>query len=224
MLVLQRALRRRHWLAQRSHHLQSFIQVLALLLNTILEQAFYIFFVVICEGFRGVVRNRILQRLEQISVVDDIAVLFIVTIEPVHAADSLEEAVILHVLIDVEIGRTRCIKAGQEFIDHNKQPHLAGMLDERLLDTLFKLVNPLDSIVGVGLEVVGEHPTVDVVLDDLLVLASARVFLRDLGCVRLIARDDGDLAGEFAAAEDVVELAGLVDARTHQHGVASAIH
>ena len=98
------------------------------------------------------------------------------------------------------------------------------MLDERLLDTLFKLVNPLDSIVGVGLEVVGEHPTVDVVLDDLLVLAGPGVFLGDLGCVRLIARDDGDLAGEFTAAEDVVELAGLVDTRTHQHGVASAIH
>ena len=46
-----------------------------------------------------------LERLEEVLVVDDVAVVFVVAVEPVDAADGLEQAVVLHLLVDVEVGR-----------------------------------------------------------------------------------------------------------------------
>ena len=45
------------------------------------------------------------QALEQILVIDNVAVFLIVPVETVHAANSLEQAMVPHLFIDVEIGR-----------------------------------------------------------------------------------------------------------------------
>ena len=42
--------------------------------------------------------------------------------------------------------------------------------------------------------------------------------------LRVVAGDDGALALEACLAEQLVELAGLVDAGADEHGVAAAVH
>ena len=71
---------------------------------------------------------------------------------------------ILHLLVDVEIGRRRRVKAGQQFIHHDQQLHLPRFVDEFLFDGLFKLFGSVDRLVRIFLEPVGQHLFVDVVL------------------------------------------------------------
>ena len=67
------------------------------------------------------------SELNRSLVVDDVAVVLVVAIETVHAADGLEQAVVLHLLVDVEVGRARGVEAGQQLVDDDQQPHLAGV-------------------------------------------------------------------------------------------------
>ena len=55
MLVLERALRRRDRLAERTDLLQRLVQILALLLDAVLEQSLDVLLGVAVEGFGGVV-------------------------------------------------------------------------------------------------------------------------------------------------------------------------
>ena len=176
------------------------------------------------EGAAGVVGDGGLERVEQVAVVDDVAVVLVVAVEPVDAADGLEQAVVLHLLVDVEVGGARRVEAGQQLVDHDQQPHLAGLLDEPLLDLLLELLDLGHRLVGRLVEVVGQHLAVDVVLAQPLGRALAGVFLGDVAGLRLVAGDDGALALEAGLAEQLVELAGLVDARSDEHGVAAAVH
>ena len=47
------------------------------------------------------------QALEEVLVVDDVAILLVLAVQPVHAADRLEEAVVPHLLVDLFLQRVR---------------------------------------------------------------------------------------------------------------------
>ena len=49
--------------------------------------------------------NGTFEALEQVLVVNDVAVLLVVAVQPVNSTDRLEEPVIAHLLVDVEVGR-----------------------------------------------------------------------------------------------------------------------
>ena len=74
------------------------------LLEAVLEQALDVLLVVAVERAAGVVGDGAFERVEQVLVVDDVAVVLVVAVEAVDAADGLEEAVVLHLLVDVEVG------------------------------------------------------------------------------------------------------------------------
>ena len=100
------------------------------LLDAVGEQTLDVLLLVAVERAAGVVGDGRLQRVEQVAVVDDVAVVLVVAVEAVDAADGLEQAVVLHLLVDVEIGGARRVEAGQQLVDHDQQPHLAGLVDE----------------------------------------------------------------------------------------------
>ena len=110
--------------------LEGLVEVLAGLLDAVGEQPLDVVLVVAVERAAGVVGDGGLEGVEQVAVVDDVAVVLVVTVEPVDSADGLEQAVVLHLLVDVEVGGARGVEAGQQLVDHDQQPHLAGLVDE----------------------------------------------------------------------------------------------
>src|SRR5699024_7241795 len=88
-------------LNQSTNPLQGRIEVFPTSLNTIGQQAIDILFVVTTKCIRSVIINRALERIEKVTVVNDVAVILRVTIKTIDSANSLEETVILHILIDV---------------------------------------------------------------------------------------------------------------------------
>ena len=99
-----------------------------------------------------------------------------------------------------------------------------GFVDELLLDLLLEELDLVHGGVGGLVEVVGQHLPVDLVLAQPLGRALARVLLGDVPRLRVIRGDDRALALEARLAEQLVELAGLVDARPDEDRVAAAVH
>ena len=89
-------------------------------MQPVLQQAFDIGLVITFECARGVVGNCALKAAEQVFIVDDLAVFLVVAIEPIHPANGLEQAMVLHLFVDVEVGGRRRIEAGQQLIDHDQ--------------------------------------------------------------------------------------------------------
>ena len=85
---------------------------------------------------RGVNRDSVFHLLEQVLVVNDITKLFVIAIQPVGAADGLEQAVVLHGFVDVEVGAGWCIKACQQLVHYHQQFHVGRLPDEQVLGVL----------------------------------------------------------------------------------------
>ena len=140
------------------------MQSLAGLAQPVFEQPGHVFLVVTVERAGGVLLDRALQALEQVLVVDDGAVFLVVAVQPVHAADGLEQAVVAHLLVDVEAGGRGRVEAGQELVHHDEQLHLARLFDELLLYRLLERLDLVHRRLGRLVEPVCQHPFVDVVL------------------------------------------------------------
>ena len=68
---------------------------------------------------RGVNGDGVLHLLEQLFVVDDVAIVLVVAVEPVCAADSLEQVVIAQLVVEVDVGAGRRIEPGQQLAHHD---------------------------------------------------------------------------------------------------------
>ncbi len=168
--------------------------------------------------FGGVDGDGVLDLLEQVLVVDDVAEVLVLAVQPVDAADRLEQAVVLHRLVDVEIGAGRRVEAGEQLVHDDQQLHVGRLLDEQRLGPL---------LVGLGLG--HARLGVDVlqqlgvgVVDELLVGlgVGAGFFQRHVLGQRVVGGHHRALALERRLLEQREILAGLVDARRHQDGVA----
>ena len=82
--------RRLDRLAQRLSCLACLLQPLSTLLKPVLQQTLHIGLVVPVECLARVVLNGLLQRPEQILVVDDVAVFLVFAVEAIDSADRLE--------------------------------------------------------------------------------------------------------------------------------------
>ena len=169
----------------------------------------------------GVHGHSLLDLLEQVFVVHDIPEVLVLAVEPVGAADGLEEAVVLHALVDVEVGAAWRVEAGQQFIHHHEQLHGGRLVLEEVLRPI---------LVGLCL---GQARTGDDLLeqfgvrvvDELLVRlgVGSRVFQRDVTRQRVVGGDDRALAFEHRLLKKLVVFARLVDAGSHEHGVAALV-
>ena len=66
------------------------------------------------------------------------SVIFIFSIRPVDATDSLEQIMITHGFINIQVCCAWSVKTSQQFIHHNQQLHLRRFLFKLFFDTLFK--------------------------------------------------------------------------------------
>ena len=219
MDVLQLALGRLDRLAQQGQGLQRIVQALPALLEAILQQHLRVGPAGAVIQLGGVDRDGVLDLLEQVLVVDDVAEVLVLAVQPVGAADGLEQAVVLHGLVDVEVGAGRRVEAGEQLVHHDQQLHVGRLFDEQVLGPL---------LVGLGLG--HARLGVDVlqqlgvgVVDELLVgLGVGAGFLQgDILRLRVVGGDHRALALEGRLLEQGEILAGLVDAGCHQHGVAA---
>ena len=119
VLVLQRVFRRGNRLADGPDLLQGVVEILPRLLDAVGQQAFDVLGLVAVQCAAGVVGDSTFQGVEQVLVVDDVALVLVIAVEPVDAADGLEQAVVAHLLVDVQVSGGRCVEAGEQLVDHN---------------------------------------------------------------------------------------------------------
>ena len=142
MLVIQLTARHGDTICQVRQLLQYLTVIPDCRLAPILQEAVDIRFVVAGKGIGRIGIECLLQLAEQMLVIDDIAELLGLAIQPVDPAHCLEQPMILHRLIDEEIRAGRRIKPGQQFIDHDEQFHLRRFLHEFPLCLRLKRSDP----------------------------------------------------------------------------------
>ena len=114
MDVLQLAFGGLHRFTQQGDCFQCVVQPFPSFAQAILEQDLWINGLTHLMGqLGGIDRNGVFHLPEQIHVIDDVAEILVIAIQPVGAANSLKQAVVLHTLVDIKIGTTRRIKACQ---------------------------------------------------------------------------------------------------------------
>ena len=214
----------RHRLAQRLERLACVLQVFARLVQAVFQQALHIVYVIAIQRAAGVVAHGTFQAFEQVLVVDDVAVFLVVTVQPIHPANGLEQAVVAHLLVYVQIGGRGRIKAGEQLVHHDQQLHLAGLVDELLLHLQLKALGLVDGLISRLVEPVAQHLAIDGVLQELVGQPFAGGLALGVGNAGAVAGDDGAFALQLGPGKQLVKLAGLVNAARHQHGVAVSIH
>ena len=214
-------LRRGNRLAQCPHLLQRVFQSLLRLAEPILQQPGHIFLVVTVQCARGVIMHRPFQAFEQILVVNDVAVFLVFAVQPVHPADGLEQAVIAHLLVNVEIrGRGR-VKAGEQLVHHDQQLHLAGLFDELFLHRQLELPDPVHGFLRRFIEPVRQHFLVNAILLQLVAFAFAGILAFDIGYGRNVGSDNGAPAVQVGFIKLLKEFARLVNAARDEDRVAA---
>ena len=159
------------------------------------------------------------QILEQVLVVDDVAKILVLAVQPVGPTDRLEQAVVLHGLVDVEIGAGRRVETRQQLLHHHEQLHVRRLLGEQRLGLL--LVGLCLAHTRLGFDVL-EQLGVGVV-EELFVGFGVRAgfLLGHILGVRVVGGDYRAPALERRLLEQGEILARLVDARCDQDGVAA---
>ena len=131
---------------------------------------------------------------------------------------------VAHLLVDVEVGGGRGIKAREQLVDDDQQLHLARLIDELLFHLQLEAFDLADRLFCRLAKPVGQHLGVDRVFAQVVGVARAGGLALGVGHAGRVAGDDGALALEFGLGKQLVELAGLKNAAGHQHGVAVPVH
>ena len=70
----------------------------------------------------GVVhRDGLLHVAEEFLEIDDVAVILVVAVQPVGAADGLKEVMVMQFVVEVNVGAARRIEAGQQLAHHDQE-------------------------------------------------------------------------------------------------------
>ncbi len=126
---------------------------------------------------------------------------------------------VLHRLVDVEVGAAGRVETGEQFVHHDEQPHVGRLLDEQALGLV--LVG-----FGIGLAGLGLHrlEKIGVEVEEKLFVGfrvRACLLLGDVLGLRVVGSDDGTAALERGFLEQLVVAGRLVDAGCHEHGIAT---
>ena len=164
------------------------------------------------------------QITKQFFVVDNIAEILALAIQSVDPADGLEQAMIVHRLVDVQVGAAGGIEARQELIHDDQQLHIRRFFHELPLSFLFEFCHLACDLAVVRFGINTDHLQVGVVFFKcfgILVIADCvRSQITGLGCV---GGNDRTLP-KALCTEDFVVSAGGVDGVCHQNGISVAIH
>ena len=97
-------------------------------------------------------------------VINDVAVLFVIPIQSIDAADGLKQAMIAHLFVDIEIGSRWRVEACEQFVYHDEQAHLAWLIKKAFFDRFLELFHFAHRCLFWLIEMGGQHLAVDGVL------------------------------------------------------------
>ncbi len=205
--------------AEEMQGFEGVVEAIASFFEAILEEDLGVRSTIALVEFGGVDGDRVFDFAEEVFVIDDVAEVFIVAVEAVGAADGLKESVVLHTFVDVEVGASGGIKAGQQLIDNDQQLHVSGLEFEFFFGLL---------LVGFGFGFVGERGNIlgqfgVEIVDKLFVRfgVGSGVFGGDIFVLGVVGGYDGAFAFEGGLLEAFVVLTGFVDAGDDEDGVAA---
>ena len=140
------------------------------------------------------------------------AVVLVVPIEAIGAADRLKKVVVAQFVVEVDVRAARRIEAGQQLADDDHQLHVGRLLYEAALGFVLVLLGGLpllEDVLCVGVELVA--------------LVAVGKLARDGVVVRLVRCDDPAVRAEARVQEEPVVMAGVVDRRRDQEGRAAVV-
>ena len=191
----------------------------------ILQQTFHILIGITLKGTGGILLHGSGQVTEQLLIVHDISEVLILAIQTVDTADCLEQAMIVHGLVNIQICAGWCIEASQKLINHNQQLHVIRLFDEFLLCCLLKFFNPLcnTTLIRSGIRIDTNHFQIDAVffvcIRFLVITDSFRTEISNTGFIR---GNDCTLA-EILLLEQFIILASSQNIIRHQNGIATTV-
>ncbi len=169
---------------KRLNGFQCRLQILASFFQAIFQKARHVFLVIGIERAGSVILHRTFKAFEQVFVINDVAVILILAVQPVYPADGLKQAVVLHLFVNVEKRRRGRIEAGQQFVHDDDQLQLIRLLDEFLFHRQLELLNLFDGFFFRLIEPVRQHLFVNVVLPEFFGQPFAAFFAFDGGSRR----------------------------------------
>jgi len=144
--------------------------------------------------------DRFLHLAEQLLEVDDVAVVLVVAVEPICAADGLKQVVVVQLVVEVDVRAARRIEAGQQLADDDQQLHVRRFLNEAALGFVLVLIGGLallEDVLRVGVELVA--------------LVTIRGLLGDRRSDRLVGGNDPAVRSERCVLQQPIVVAGVVD-------------
>lgn len=144
-----------------------------------------------------------LHVLEQLLEIHDVAVVLVVTVKAVRAADGLEEVVVAQFVIEVDVGAARRVEAGQELAHYDQELEVGRFFDETALGFVLvglRRLAVLKDVLRVGVEFVA--------------FVAVGRFAGDGVVVRLERGDDAAILAKRLTLEDAVIVAGSCAAFT----------
>ena len=126
---------------------------------------------------------------------------------------------VLHLLIDIEIGRRRCIEASQQFIDHDQEFHPSWLIDKAFLHLSLKLPNFIHRRIFRLIEVRREHLSIDIVLAQLLGKPLTRLLAFDVCRSRPIRSHNGAFIRQISLLKHLKEATGRINTTGNEHRI-----
>ena len=140
------------------------------------------------------------------------AVVLVVAVQPVGAADSLKQVVVAQFVIQVDVAAARRVKAGQQLAHHDQQLQVGRLLDETAFGFILVRLGGLalrQHMQGVGVE--------------LIALVAVGRLPRNGVVVGLVRGDDAAVLAKARVLEQPKVVAGVVDRSRHQDGCAAVV-
>ena len=193
---------------------------------TILNKAFYVFRIIALEGTGSIILHSRLELAKQLLIINNIAKVFAVTIQPVDAANRLKQAVILHPLVDVKVGTRRRIKSGEQLVHDDKELHIRGLIYKLALCFLFKFLHlSLNrSRIRKIRRIESQHLQIRLVFKEGFgIILIADGVSTQFALVRSIGRYDGALLKSHLL-ENFIVLTSRRDAISHKNRIAISVH
>ena len=163
--------------------------------------------------FVGVIdRDHLLHVGEEFLEIDDIAVVLVVAIQAVGAADGLEQGMVVQLVVQVDAGAGGRIEAGQQLADDDQQLAVGRLLDKAALDlrlVLLRAGKARQHVPRVGVELVA-------------FVAVGRL-ARDGVVVRLVGSDDAAVLAKRRILQQAKVVTGVMDGGGHEDGRAAAV-
>ena len=225
MQIIKFVLRILNTLAQFIQFVEDLFEPLLCFSLAILQQPLHILISITLKGTGGVLLHGSRQIAKQLLVIHDIAEILILSIQTIDTADCLEQAMIVHGLVNIQICAGRCIEAGQQLVYHDQQLHIIGFFDEFLLCCLFKFLDPFGNtaLVRSVIRVNADHLQINAVffvcVGFLIITDCFGAQIADAG---FIGGNDRALA-EIFLLEQFIVLAGSQNIIRHQNSIAAAV-